>query len=538
MTIRSLSLVSARRVIGWLILAALAALSLFFACTSEGSAPQDEPHTVVTPTPSSAFTVVIADIGDASLADRVRAAAERAAATTGAAISFDAGGGPRVTVSHDGAGADTEAPVRWWALFAGFWSEIDGSDASTITAVYYPVEHRAGIADLAEPSGGRAVWLPLAEIPERLATEPRAAALLPLDAVPPGLRSLGVPELEPNAERLYLSWEDNSADAFGEALARELTAPEEPVTRVVFTGDIIPARCVYQRQRDKGDFTAAFAVVGDYLRAADLTVGSLDASISDAGEPEGCYETLSLLAPPETVEGLQFAGIDIMAVAANHIKDCGTRGFCGEEPFVDTLENLRAAGIQPSGGGLDRAAAHTPVVVEVNGIRFAFLAYDDVSPGFTGAGENTPGTAALSAESLVTDIEAAAAAADVVIIEPQWGNEYTPNPSERQRELARIAIDAGADLIVGNHPHTVQAVGWYDGVFTAYALGNFVYDQDWSLETQQGMVLEATFWGSRVVGLKLRPVHIVDMHQPAWADPAEAKSILDRVRTASEAIAD
>jgi poly-gamma-glutamate synthesis protein (capsule biosynthesis protein) len=537
MTIRTPPFFSARRVIGWLILAALAALSLFFACTSEGSAPEEEELDAVAPTPSSSFTVVLTEI-DPTLAVQVRAAAERAAAATGATVSFDGGSGPAVTVSHDGTGADAEALVGWWALFAGFWSEVEAPEASSMTAVYYPLEHRAGIAGLAAPSGAKAVWLPLAEIPARLAAEPRAAALLPLDAIPPGLRSLGMPGLEPLAERVYLSWQDDATAAFGQALARELTVPEEPVTRVVFTGDIIPARCVYQRQRDKNDFTAAFAAVGDYLRAADLTVGSLDAAISDAGEPEGCRETLSLLAPPETVEGLQFAGIDVIAVAANHIKDCGTRGFCGDEPFVDTLANLRAAGIQPSGGGLNRAEAHTPVVVEVNGIRFAFLAYDDISPGFTGATETSPGTAALSAESLVADIEAASAVADVVIIEPQWGVEYTPNPSERQRELARVAIDAGADLIAGNHPHTVQAVGWYEGVFTAYALGNFVYDQDWSLETQQGMVLEATFWGSRVVGLKLRPVHIVDMHQPTWAEPAEAKSILDRVRTASEAIAD
>src|SRR4029079_14351179 len=86
--------------------------------------------------------------------------------------------------------------------------------------------------------------------------------------------------------------------------------------------------------------------------------------------------------------------------------------------------------------------------------------------------------------------------ADVVIIVPHWGVEYTAEPSDRQRDFARAAAAAGADMIVGNHPHWVQAHEQIGEVFVAYALGNFVFDQDWSLETQQGAMLAVTFTGA------------------------------------------
>jgi poly-gamma-glutamate capsule biosynthesis protein CapA/YwtB (metallophosphatase superfamily) len=223
-------------------------------------------------------------------------------------------------------------------------------------------------------------------------------------------------------------------------------------------------------------------------------------------------------------------------VATNHAKDCGTNP-CGDQAFLDTLANLRAAGIEPVGGGVDLAEARRPAVVTAGGVRFAVLGYDDIAPSAYGATETSPGTAPLDGDTLAEDVAAALDRADVVIVMPHWGSEYTALPSERQQELARQAIDAGATLVVGNHAHVLQAVEWFDEGFVAYGLGNFVFDQDWSLETQQGAVLEATFHGPRLVGVRLHPVHIHDMHQPRWASADEARSILRRVQDASQAVA-
>ena len=107
-----------------------------------------------------------------------------------------------------------------------------------------------------------------------------------------------------------------------------------------------------------------------------------------------------------------------------------------------------------------------------------------------------------------------------MIIVPHWGVEYTADPSARQREFARAAAAAGADMIVGNHPHWVQAHEQIGSTFVAYALGNFVFDQDWSLETQQGAVLEATFTGTRLTSTRYTAIHIYDEYQPRVADAA------------------
>ena len=315
-------------------------------------------------------------------------------------------------------------------------------------------------------------------------------------------------------------------------------ATSTPVARVriLFTGDVIPARCVYARQQAEGDYAFAFREIAPVLNGADLVVGSLDASLSDAGKPIGCTPTFNLLAPPRTVEGLAYAGFDVMTLASNHIKDCGGRGTTAcDEALLDTLANLHAAGIATTGAGADTDEAKNPAVVEVGGTRFSFLGYDDIA-GYYSAGEGTPGSAPLDSTTLADDIRRAARGADVVVVLPHWGVEYTVDPTERQRELAKIALDAGATLIAGNHPHTIQATEDHGDRYVAYSLGNFVFDQDWSVETQESMLLAATFEGKRLVDIELVPVRIGRDYQPARASAEEAAEILERVRAASDAL--
>ncbi len=310
--------------------------------------------------------------------------------------------------------------------------------------------------------------------------------------------------------------------------------PGQPI-RLLFTGDIIPARCVYTRQLAYNDFRHAFLALGPYLSGADITVGSLDATLSDAGRPLGCVRTYNLLAPPESVEGLVFAGFDVLTIATNHAKDCGSGGLVCDEALLDTIVNLRGAGIETVGGGSNPEEARSPAVISVRGTRFAFLGYDDIA-SYYHADEGQPGTASLDASSLRADIARARQAADVVVVLPHWGREYTATPTQRQRELAATAIEAGATLVIGNHPHWAQAVEQPDGAFVAYALGNFVFDQDWSRETRQGVVLEAVFQGSTLASVNLVPISIQDMHQPTLAPPEEAEEILRRIREASEGL--
>jgi poly-gamma-glutamate synthesis protein (capsule biosynthesis protein) len=305
--------------------------------------------------------------------------------------------------------------------------------------------------------------------------------------------------------------------------------------RLIFTGDINPGRCPAQIALRRNDFTLPYQIVGERLRAADITVGSLDGSLSDISPPSPCPETMNLIGPSRTVEGLVYAGFDVITAATNHAKDCGRLGWnCDERALHDTLAHLAGAGIAAVGAGEDLAAARAPVVVEHKGVRFAFLGLTEVGAE-TWASAKVAGTAPLSEEHLpgvLDDIRAARAAAAVVIVLPQWGVEYAERPTAAQQRWAAAMIEAGATLVIGNHPHLVQpvqALEDQDGsrAAVAYALGNFVFDQGpW--RTRQGMLFAATFQGAALAEWELLPIHIRSLHQPHWAEAEEAVEILER----------
>lgn len=314
-----------------------------------------------------------------------------------------------------------------------------------------------------------------------------------------------------------------------------------PIIHLLFTGDINPGRCPAQRALHADDFTLPYHQVADVLRAADLTIGSLDGTISDQSPPSPCPLTMNLIGPSRTVEGLAFAGFDVMTVATNHAKDCGLRGWnCDDRAFRDTRRHLEAAGIMAVGGGENLAEALAPALVDVHGVRFAFLGVTSVGIETWARGDR-PGTAPLSDEALpqvTAAIAAARAQAEVVIVLPQWGVEYTERPVADQLRWAPQLIAAGADLVIGNHPHVVEPVEVFPpgagsrGGVVAYALGNFVFDQGpW--ETRQGVVFEAVFSGSTLTNWNLLPVHIYSLHQPDWAPPVESSEILERIEAAA-----
>lgn len=273
-----------------------------------------------------------------------------------------------------------------------------------------------------------------------------------------------------------------------------------------------------------GNFNWPYEALGPDLRAADILVGSLDGSITDRAAPADCPTTMSLNGPGRVVEGLQYAGFDVITVATNHVKNCGIIG-CWDDALLDTLDNLSLAGILPVGGGRNLAEARRPVFLESGGIRFAFLGASTVGAEMW-ATTSKPGTYPLTRDYIVQDIQAARQLADVVIVLPQWGSEYTHTPNWNQFDLAGAMMEAGATLVVGNQAHWVQAVEQFPGGVVAYGLGNFVFDQNWSNTTQQGVLFEATFRGTILESWRLRPIHITDDFQPNWADTAESAQIL------------
>jgi poly-gamma-glutamate capsule biosynthesis protein CapA/YwtB (metallophosphatase superfamily) len=258
--------------------------------------------------------------------------------------------------------------------------------------------------------------------------------------------------------------------------------------------------------------TGATGAVRHLLTAADLAVANFENPAPDAFR----YHTQGTVfsADPKLIAGLKDAGIDVVSIGNNHIGDAGAKGI------LDTIKNLRHYGIATTGAGANATAAHKPAMVTVDGVRVAILGYDTIAKYYA-AGPSKPGSAQLTAAGVKADVaRARAAGADLVIVYPHWGTEYSPRPFSAQQALARSIIDAGADMVIGNHAHWVGAMEIYKGHPIWYALGNFVFDQDWSEPTMEGITLELTFDRSTLVQVRIRPHIILDKAQPNFMSPS------------------
>ena len=267
--------------------------------------------------------------------------------------------------------------------------------------------------------------------------------------------------------------------------------------------------------------------VRDLLSGADVAVANFENPAVDAFR----YHTEGTVfsADPRLIAGLRNAGIDAVSVANNHIGDAGRAGV------VQTIVNLDEYGIKHAGAGRNTAAAHRPALIRVHGLTVAILGYDTIAGAYT-AGATTPGSARLTIAGAKADIAAARrAGADVVIVYPHWGIEYRASPFAAQQALARSIITAGADMVIGNHAHWVGAMEVYKGRPIWYALGNFVFDQTWSEPTSEGLLLELTFSGRRLVQVELHPTIILDGAQPNFLDPAgDGRVVLGQLYDASK----
>jgi len=308
-----------------------------------------------------------------------------------------------------------------------------------------------------------------------------------------------------------------------------------PQTTLLFTGVIVPARCVQAGIDARGSADYIFDEVRQVIRSADLAIGTLNATISDYPPHTGCVFTYVLVGGSSNADALGRAGFDAMSVATNHIKNCGI-GDCGDRAFLETLENLRRVGIQPIGAGLNLTEAMQPVIMTINGVRFGFVSLGQVEP-MVFAGEDTPGIAELNDKNLRQAIQSARQVSDVVIAMPHWGPEDSSIPNEYQLSFAHVAVEAGADLVIGNHTHVVQAIQEIDSVPVFYGLGNFVFDQTWDLAHQQGVILKVTFQGTELTGYELIPTHVDGDGTVHIAGSEEAAQVLERIQNASQKLA-
>ncbi|MCW2796472.1 CapA family protein [Nocardioides sp.] len=306
-------------------------------------------------------------------------------------------------------------------------------------------------------------------------------------------------------------------------------APRVPTTLTV-VGDIMLGRQVGDRASAEGDPSYPLRPMQDRLASADLTVGNFEGTLSDNGEPRQPGDD-SFNADPRVRSGLREAGFDALDLANNHTGDFG------DTALVETVSRLRDRGLDTFGAGRGPRQAWQPTIVERHGVRFGFLAFNaigetpEVGPGRPGAVSISmpPRTGPLDRGELgrfLAAVRRLAALVDVVTVMPHWGTQYTERPEPIQARVARALADAGADLVIGGHPHWVQGASLVGDTLVVNSLGNFVFDMD-STETQEGLVLEAVFWGDQLMAVEFVPYRIGPDFAPRVVPYADAAGTFD-----------
>ncbi|HUF53684.1 MAG TPA: CapA family protein [Dehalococcoidia bacterium] len=285
------------------------------------------------------------------------------------------------------------------------------------------------------------------------------------------------------------------------------------VRTLIATGDVIPARYTDFIIRQQGDnFLYTVEATADIVSDADLTVVNLEAPLISYCEVH--TEGFTFCGRPGFTAALNAAGADVVTMENNHIGNYGGPGI------EETRGHLEAAGMQWA----DRS---TPAIVDVRGMKFGFLAFNGVIE-------------VIDREAMVAAIEALRPQVDVLAVAYHWGAEYVSLPTtaagvanDHPVEIGHLAVDAGADFVIGNHPHWVQGVELYKGKFIAYAHGNYIFDQMWSYETRVGVIGKYTFYDDVLIGVEYVPTLIENYAQPVPMTGEERQRTLDGMRDAS-----
>lgn len=289
-------------------------------------------------------------------------------------------------------------------------------------------------------------------------------------------------------------------------------------------GDIMLSRVVEQKMLEYNDFSYPFKKIYPLAASADIVFGNLESPILEgriikSGE-------MIFRADPRAVEGLKLAGFNVLNLANNHILNFGKDGLS------NTIEVLEKNNISYIGAGLKKENISKPAIKNIKGVRFAFLGYTYNFDQRKSTGGEIYGSANMDIEQMKKDVEKAKENSDIVIVSMHAGEEYSISSGGTQRNFARAAIDSGASLVIGHHPHVVQNAEKYKDGYILYSLGNFVFDQMWSEETRLGVIAKIYFNSSdkKVSGINFIPIKIYDYSQPRITEKEEAKKILDRLK--------
>ncbi len=323
------------------------------------------------------------------------------------------------------------------------------------------------------------------------------------------------------------------------------------LTKLGHTGSMIPARGVqYWIEKSwNNDYAHLFDSTRPLFETFDFLSSTWEAPVQ--GNGKFCDHCLQFVGPDKFMDGVKTSSIDLYSLAANHILDGGTSAIDNTQKKLDEL------GIKHIGAStVNNDDAGKPVLVEVNGLKIAYLGFNDTPGREEWAMANKPGAASISdweidSAGRTTKYEpnverikyflqrAKDLKPDFIFVIMHWGGqEYITKPLSYQKNLAKLLTENGADVILGDHPHWVQEIEFRGDKPVFYCMGNFIFDQMWSTETRQGMSLEMNYVGKKLVNIRLFPhqLYLYDKGMPILLKPdqPEYQEILNRIWSVSD----
>lgn len=277
---------------------------------------------------------------------------------------------------------------------------------------------------------------------------------------------------------------------------------------IISTGDIGLVRDINYQIIQKKDPNYPFLEIKEYLSKADLAISNLEGPLI-----ENCpisREGFVFCGDVENVNGLVYSGIDAVNLANNHTTNYGLDGL------NQTVYVLEKNNIMPYGYG------NKIKYLDIKGKKIALV-------GFVELGNNWGGLNNAKSENVSKLVGEAKRNSDLVIVSFHWGNEYTNKPTQNQINLAHLAIDSGADLILGNHPHWIQINENYKDKFITYAQGNTIFDQDWSPETKEGVLYKFKYVDGKIKKVDEKYTIIEENIKPRFATDEESRNIRSKI---------
>lgn len=278
----------------------------------------------------------------------------------------------------------------------------------------------------------------------------------------------------------------------------------------------------------KEDPSFPFEKVSHIFKQSDLTFANLECSHSDIGLKKNDLSSIQMRGDPRNIQGLVDAGIDVVNVANNHSMQHG------KEVFLDSIQNLETHNIQHCGANPDDHLIGIPTIVKKNGLSVAFFGYSlrprqyfEYAPLYTEGHE----------DGIIRDIKKIRDEVDIVVISVHWGDEFIQRPSPEEIRTARNVIDAGANLIIGHHPHVLRGIEEYHGGYIVYSLGNFVCDMVWDDTLRSSMIFQCQLTQDGVKDINLIPTYTNNNFQPEILERKQAELALSKMDSLSKSLA-